>query len=140
MSSDNDLCRTGISIPTFLLEQFDDIIQQRGYPSRSEGIRDAIRSYITDYTWMAEMKGEHHGVISMVYDHAHWGLLTTINDIQNEFRSLIKTSLHAHVSRERCLDIVIVHGDGEQIKALTERFMAIRGIESVKLTPIKIEP
>jgi CopG family nickel-responsive transcriptional regulator len=43
------------------------------------------------------------------------------------------------VNQERCLDIVIVHGEGEQIKILTERFMAIKGIESVKLTTIQIE-
>ena len=55
------------------------------------------------------------------------------------FCSIIITSLHAHVNQERCLDIVIVHGEGEQIKILTERFMAIKGIESVKLTTIQIE-
>lgn len=139
MFSDNDLCRIGISIPTSLLEKFDKIISERGYSSRSEGIRDAIRTYITNYTWMSEVKGERHGIISMVYDHDHHSLLTITNDIQHEFRSIIKTSLHAHVNHERCVDIVIVHGEGQQIKVLTERFMAIKGIESVKLTTIQIE-
>jgi CopG family nickel-responsive transcriptional regulator len=68
MPDENYVYRTGISIPIDLLEKFDEIINQRGYPSRSEGVRDAIRAYITDYTWMSEMKGERHGVILMVYN------------------------------------------------------------------------
>ena len=139
MPNENDLSRTAISIPTYLLEKFDEIIKQREYSSRSEGIRDAIRAYITNYTWMSEVKGERYGIISMVYNHNHRGLLTIINNIQHEFRSIIKTSLHAHVSHERCLDIVIVNGEGEQIKVLAERFMAIKGIELVRLTTVQIE-
>ncbi|MDD1696360.1 MAG: ribbon-helix-helix protein, CopG family, partial [Methanoregula sp.] len=47
MTMDSDLSRIGISLPSHLLDKFDDIINQRGYSSRSEGIRDAIRTYIT---------------------------------------------------------------------------------------------
>jgi CopG family nickel-responsive transcriptional regulator len=43
------LMRIGVSLPANLLSRFDAIINQRGYSSRSEGIRDAIRDYIVDY-------------------------------------------------------------------------------------------
>ncbi len=139
MSNENDLCRIGISMPGILLEQFDKIIDERGYSSRSEGIRDAVRAYITNYTWMSEVKGERHGIISMVYNTTNIGLLKVINDIQHEFRSTIKACLHVHVNQENCLDIILVHDEGAQIKALTERFMAIKGIDLVKLSTMKIE-
>jgi len=139
MAINQDLSRTGISIPTHLLEKFDEIINQRGYSSRSEGIRDAIRTYITNYTWMSEVKGDRHGVITMVYDHDHRGLLPTISDIQHEFRSTIKTALHAHVSHDRCLEVILVRGEGAEIKVLAERLMALKGVESVKLTTIQVE-
>ena len=138
MTNDNDLSRTGISIPTQLLERFDEIINQRGYSSRSEGIRDAIRTYITYYKWMSDVKGERHGVITLVYDHDHRGLLPTINEIQHEFRSIINAALHSHVSHERCLEVILVHGEGDQIKMLAERFMSLKGVESVKLTTIQV--
>jgi len=139
MSNNNDLSRVGISIPSALLEKFDKIIDERGYSSRSEGVRDAVRAYITNYTWMSEVKGDRHGIISMVYDHNTPGLLKIINDIQSEFRSTIQTSLHAHVGDERCLDIFVVREQGEQIKVLTERFMAVKGIDLVKLSTMQIE-
>lgn len=139
MTHDTDLSRTGISIPTNLLDQFDRIINQRGYSSRSEGIRDAIRIYITSYTWMSEVKGERQGVITLVYDHDYRGLLPIINDIQHEYRSNIKTALHSHVSHDRCLEVILVKGEATRIKALAERLMSLKGVESVKLTTIQVE-
>jgi hypothetical protein len=39
------LMRIGISLPGKLLDKFDKSLLKRGYSSRSEGIRDAIRTY-----------------------------------------------------------------------------------------------
>lgn len=49
--------RIGISLPENLLGKFDEIIQNRGYSSRSEGVRDAIRNYIVNFEWMSDMEG-----------------------------------------------------------------------------------
>ena len=58
--------RIGVSLPEKLLSRFDEIILHRGYSSRSEGIRDAIRNYIVHYEWMSDVQGERVGVISLV--------------------------------------------------------------------------
>ena len=58
MTMDDDLSRIGISLPKNLLDRFDEILNYRGYSSRSEGIRDANRKYITYYKWMYDVKGE----------------------------------------------------------------------------------
>jgi CopG family nickel-responsive transcriptional regulator len=43
------------------------------------------------------------------------------------------------VTHERCLEVILVHGDGTQLKALAEKLMSHKGVESVKLTTIAIE-
>jgi CopG family transcriptional regulator, nickel-responsive regulator len=139
MTMDDDLSRIGISLPKNLLDRFDEILNYRGYSSRSEGIRDAIRTYITYYKWMSDVKGEREGVITMVYDHDQRNLLTNITDIEHEYHALIKASLHSHVTDERCLEVILVHGDGTQLKSLAERLMSQKGVESVKLTTIQID-
>lgn len=136
---EDDLSRIGISLPKNLLDRFDEILNYRGYSSRSEGIRDAIRTYITYYKWMSDVKGEREGVITMVYDHDQRGLLVTLTDIQHEHQTIIKASLHSHVTHDRCLEVILVHGDGAQIKMLAEHLMSQKGVESVKLTTIQIE-
>ena len=136
VDTNSDLTRIGVSLPKNLLGNFDEVINYRGYSSRSEGIRDAIRSYITHYKWMADVKGERQGVITMIYDHDQRGLLTTLTDIQHEFVDSIQVSLHSHLSEDRCLEVVLVKGDGSQLKSLAERLMSQKGVESVKLTTV----
>lgn len=138
MTMESELSRIGISLPKNLLDKFDEIINYRGYSSRSEGIRDAIRSYITYYKWMSEVKGERQGVITMIYDHSQRGLLTTLTDIQHEYMSIVLASLHSHITHDKCLEVILVHGDGSQLKLLTERLMSQKGVESVKLTTVSI--
>ncbi|RLI88864.1 MAG: nickel-responsive transcriptional regulator NikR, partial [Archaeoglobales archaeon] len=50
--------RIGVSLPKNLLNEFDSIIRTRGYSSRSEAIRDAIRNYIAEYKWLEREEGE----------------------------------------------------------------------------------
>lgn len=138
MTIDSELSRIGISLPKHLLDQFDQIINYRGYASRSEGIRDAIRSYIQYYKWMADVKGERQGVITMIYDHDQRGLLVVLTDIQHEFKGIIQASLHSHVTESRCLEVILLRGDGTQLKSLAERLMSQKGVESVKLTTIMV--
>ena len=64
---EQELMRIGVSLPESLLTRFDGIIEQRGYSSRSEGIRDAIRNYIVHYEWMGDVKGDRVGIITMVF-------------------------------------------------------------------------
>lgn len=138
MTTDTELSRIGISLPRNLLDRFDEIINYRGYSSRSEGIRDAIRNYITYYKWMSDVKGERQGVITMIYDHGQRNLLATLTDIQHEFMGIIQSSLHSHVTHDKCLEVVLVRGDGSELKSLAERLMSQKGVESVKLTTIPV--
>ncbi|MDL5503753.1 MAG: ribbon-helix-helix protein, CopG family, partial [Candidatus Methanoperedens sp.] len=88
---EQDLARIGVSLPENLLERFDEIITKRGYSSRSEGIRDAIRGYIRYYAWMSEVEGERVGTISLVYDHNQRGLVNSLLDIEHEFTDIIRS-------------------------------------------------
>ncbi len=126
--------RIGVSLPANLLGRFDEIIAQRGYSSRSEGIRDAIRSYIVDYEWMSREEGEKVGVITLIYDHHKRGLGNTLTDLQHKFLKLIESSLHVHIDHENCMEVVLVKGDAKDVKILVEKIMALKGVKHVKLT------
>jgi CopG family nickel-responsive transcriptional regulator len=126
--------RIGVSLPANLLSRFDDIIAKRGYSSRSEGIRDAIRSYIVEYEWMSEEKGEKVGIITLIYDHHKRRLVNTLLEMEHEYAELIESSLHKHLDEENCLEVIVVRGDAERMKILTEKIMALRGVKHVKLT------
>lgn len=138
MIGESDLSRIGVSLPENLLTKFDSIINKRGYSSRSEGIRDAIRSYITYYEWLNDVEGERQGVITFVYSHDQRGLMEAVTEIQHEHRDIIQSSIHSHLNDERCMEVILVRGEGKLLRGLSESLMALKGVESVKLTTIKI--
>lgn len=131
---EQELMRIGISLPETLLGKFDDIILHRGYSSRSEGIRDAIRNYIVNYEWMSDIQGERVGVITIVYAHSHRGVEDNLTEIQHEFGTIIQSSLHVHLDQENCLEVVVLRGEGQEVKKAAEMMMALKGVKHVKLT------
>ena len=126
--------RIGVSLPEKLLGKFDEIILQRGYSSRSEGIRDAIRNYIVNYEWMNDVHGERVGVITIVYSHAQRGLEDNLTEIQHEYGGTIQSSLHVHLDQDNCLEVVVLRGEGQDVKKAAESMMALKGVKHVKLT------
>lgn len=126
--------RVGISLPENLLNKFDEIINQRGYSSRSEGVRDAIRSYIVNFEWMSDVQGERVGVITIVYSHTQRGLEDNITEIQHDFGALIQSSLHVHLDHDNCLEVVVLRGEGQEVRKAAERMMSLKGVKHVKLT------
>ncbi|MFO7966727.1 MAG: nickel-responsive transcriptional regulator NikR [Archaeoglobaceae archaeon] len=125
--------RIGVSLPGNLLDQFDKIITSRGYSSRSEAIRDAIRNYITEYRWLDEEGGEIVGVINVMYNHHQKGTSDAIVSLQHDFGNVIASTMHMHLSDENCLEMVIVRGEMDGIKKLVNRITTIKGVNNVKL-------
>jgi CopG family nickel-responsive transcriptional regulator len=133
---DQELMRTCVSLPDNLLDQFDEIIKKRGYSSRSEGIRDAIRNYIINYKWMNEIEGERIGTISLIYGHDQRGLVNNLTKMQHDYSDLVRSSIHVHLDRDNCLEIIMLRGEGEEIKEVAEKMMALKGVKYLKLNTV----
>lgn len=127
------ITRIGVSLPKNLLDDFDKIIKNRGYSSRSEAIRDAIRGYISDYKWLESEKGDVIGVLVVVYDHHVKGVSDAIISLQHQFASIISSNMHIHLSEEQCLEIIVVKGNMDEIKKLVDRISATRGVLNHKM-------
>lgn len=128
------MMRISISLPKNLLADFDEVLKERGYQSRSKGIRDALQDYIVRYQWMNEMEGERIGIITIIYDHHYTGVMENLAEIQHDYREEITTSMHIHMTDRYCMEIIVVNGDVNEIRELTEKMMRLKGVEHVKLT------
>ncbi len=126
--------RISMSLPKKLLNEFDEVLTDRGYNSRSKGIRDALKDYIVRYQWMKDMEGDRVGIIAVIYDHHYPGVMEEITDIQHQYRDHINATMHLHMSEKNCLEVIIVKGDASEIRNLTEKIMSLKGVEHVKLT------
>jgi len=129
-----DMDRISISIPSKLLGEFDEIIDSRGYVSRSEAIRDSIRDYIIKHKWIHSLEGERAGTITIVYDHHATDLMEKVTSIQHDFGDIITATMHMHMDHDNCMEIIIIRGDAKKIRDLTDKLTAQKGIKQVKLT------
>lgn len=130
---EENITRIGVSLPKNLLDEFDRIISTRGYSSRSEAIRDAIRAYIAEYRWLESEKGEVVGAMVVLYDHRVKGVSDNLIDIQHDYHELITSSTHIHLDEEQCLEMVLLKGKMDRIKELVDKVSAMRGVLNVKL-------
>jgi len=123
-----NIVRIGVSLPEKLLVRFDNMISEMGYANRSEAIRDSMREYIMKNE-MKEGKGERIGVISIIYDHDVRGVNDMLIDLQHNYHRVIKSSIHIHLDKHNCMEVVIVRGDVKKIREIKNRLTSIIGVK-----------
>lgn len=127
------IVRVGVTFPSELLSDFDRIVEDMGYKSRSKAIHDTVRTFVNEQKWLADVKGVRAGSITMMYNHEMRELESDLTDTQHRFESIICASMHVHLSKDKCLETIAVKGEAEKIKSLVERLKARRGVEEVRL-------
>ncbi len=128
-----NLTRFGISINEELLERFDKEIVEKGYSNRSEAIRDLIRNQLVELDW-AEEKEEVAGTITLVYNHHTRGLTDILTEMQHTFHELILSTMHVHLDKHNCLEILVIKGRVKEAKEVASRLLSVKGVLHGKLT------
>lgn len=102
------------------LERFDRLVEHFGYDSRSSAVRDALYHFIADHRM--EFGGHVDLVLTLVYA-ADKGQ-EQVNDTIHHHEDLIRTSTHHHLD-DRCVDVLVVHGEGDSVHGLLDRLTQI---------------
>jgi CopG family nickel-responsive transcriptional regulator len=128
-----DLTRVSISLETALLKAFDKSITTKGYPTRSEAIRDLIRDRLVREE--AEHRtGEQVGVVMLVYDHHARELAARLIDKQHHHHDLVVSSLHVHLGERHCLEVSVLRGPAPEVRHLAEELLATKGVLHGEIT------
>ena len=125
--------RFGVSMNDDLLEKLDSIVERRGYPNRSEAIRDLVRAALVEDEW-GTSTGEVLGVLVIVFDHHQRQLQDRLTEIQHGCHHIIISSTHVHLDHDNCLEVIIVKGAAETVRSLADRLKAVRGVKSSELS------
>lgn len=126
------LIRFGVSLEKELLDRFDKLLKEKGYPTRSEAIRDLIREDLVRKEWI-EGK-EVAGAITLVYDHHKRELVSKLTDIQHKFHDTIISTQHIHLDSTNCLEIVVVKGRTKEVEKLAQKLKSTKGVKHGSLT------
>ena len=126
------ITRISISIEENVIQQFDDLTQRQGFPTRSEAIKHLIRSALVQQQW--KQGDVIAGVITLIYDHHKSRLTQKIVEAQHDFGDLVICSQHAHLDHHNCMENIIVRGRVEQIQQLHRALSAIKGMKHTVLS------
>jgi CopG family transcriptional regulator, nickel-responsive regulator len=130
----DSVARFTISVPPELLATFDEVSAGKGYTSRSEAVRDAIREYLITHDWGAKGdEGEVVGTITLVYDHEIRKLSDELLERQHRKHTHVLSSLHVHLDARNCLEVVVVRGTGKEVAALADELISLRGVKHGRL-------
>jgi CopG family nickel-responsive transcriptional regulator len=123
-----ELAGIGIAISEDLLEQFDRLIEGRGYTNRSEAFRDLIRNELVNDI-SASADAEVCGAITLIYDHHVRLLLDKLNEVQHQYYRAILSTVHVHLDHDNRLEVILVRGTSALIEKLANSLIATRGVK-----------
>ena len=119
--------RFGVSLGLDLLDQFDNLIKGLGYDNRSEAVRDLIRQKLVEEEWKAPDQ-QTFAAVMLVYDHHRMSLPARLTELQHEAYAQIVGSLHIHIDKQNCMEIVVMKGKGKDLRALGEKMISLKGV------------
>jgi CopG family nickel-responsive transcriptional regulator len=131
-----ELTRISISLENVLLEAFDHSNHARGYPTRSEAIRDLIRERLIREQGQddAGTGDDQVAVVTLVYDHHARELAARLIDKQHHHHELVVSSLHVHLGERHCLEVSVLRGPAAAVRHLGEGLLSTKGVLHGDLT------
>ncbi|SNB44808.1 nickel-responsive transcriptional regulator NikR [Geobacter sp. DSM 9736] len=128
----SELIRFGISIDAKLLQNFDRLIQQKGYATRSEALRDLIRASLIEGK-REDDEEQMVGTVTLVYNHHVRDLSDKLTEHQHAYHHQIISALHVHLDAHNCLEVLVVRGKAREIKKIADELIGVKGVKHGKL-------
>jgi CopG family nickel-responsive transcriptional regulator len=131
--------RFTISIDESLAAAFDELIKQRGYTTRSEAVRDILRTHLQQNTEKRDNRGSCVANLSYVYNHHERELAERLTSIQHAHHDLTVSTTHAHLDHDQCIETVLLKGPVKRVRQFAEEMIAERGVRHGSLNLVNVE-
>ncbi len=125
----SEISRVGVSFESDLLDEFDNLIGDKGYDSRSEAIRDLVREFISQESLKKYDDQPAAGSITIVYDHDASNVLENLIEIQHHSDVDISGTTHVHLDEDNCLEVVVARGGVKHLKELADKLSSLKGVK-----------
>ena len=130
--------RIGVSLEKDLLSIFDALIAKRGYPSRSEAIRDLIRRHISDEQ-VSNPKATAVAAVFLVYNHHSTKLMGMLTSLQHSHLLQTISSMHIHLDQHDCLEVIVLRGQVGEINKTAESLISLKGVKLGRINLLATE-
>lgn len=124
--------RISVSLPQALLQELDQMVEQRGFDSRSQAIAEMINFEVTAHK---KEQGDEimAGTLTLLYDHSTPKLQKRLADLQQEYIQEVITSLHVHLMHSQTMEVILVQGPAARLQLIADKMTTNRGVISGRL-------
>ena len=122
-----------LSFPDNMIEEMNQIQRDGGFAGRSELVRAAIRLLIEDSKQKGTLSGHLNAIVVVTHDEANEAPVTRL---KHQFEEIVKTHLHNKLSRNNCVELFLLEGDGRKIGSMVRELQKEDKLKSVKLVQI----
>ena len=120
------------SLPEALLKQVDATMTERGFASRSEITRQALRLFLKEDIQIENLKGEIVATATIIYKEK--ADRERLLNAQHIYSGLVLTFLHAHIHEGYCVEVIILRGPASTIRKFTDTLRANEQITQTNIT------
>lgn len=131
--NENQLKRFGVSMDETLLQNFDQLIKEKGYDNRSEAVRDLVRQALVQQTWEDDEQIV-AGSILIFYDHHKKDMMQELTKIQHEIHDSVLATTHFHIDHHNCLEIIVIKGKAKKLREYSDQIISLKGVKYGKFT------
>lgn len=128
-----ELTIVSLSFPETMITEMDHIQKSGGFAGRSELVRAAVRLLIEDSKEKDNLSGHMNAIILVTHDESDEAPVTRL---KHEFEEIVRTHIHNKISKNNCVELFLLEGDGKNIGSMVREFQKEDKLKSVKLVVI----
>lgn len=126
------LARLSVSLPAELLRELDEMVEERGIPSRSQMIAELIRHALAEHG--EETPGAVlAGTITLIYSAESGRVRHALAQTQGAYLKEVISSQHVFLEDDQSLEVLLVQGPSERLNQLCDDLRKVRGVQQIKL-------
>ena len=104
-----------VSLDDESIRSLDRIVESMNLKGRSDAVRLSIRSAVAELKELENYEGLVEGVMIIVHEHHNDSWISIIQHVNED---IIKTQLHSHLQNKKCLELMIISGNGDRVSTM----------------------
>jgi CopG family nickel-responsive transcriptional regulator len=127
------VARISISLPPEVSRQLDELVESRGFESRSQAVASMIQESVLEHR--AE-SGESimAGTITLFYQQTGRNLLGDLAALKRKYVDEVIGSLQVQLEDHHLMEVILVQGPVAKLQMISNELVACRGVKVSKLT------
>jgi CopG family nickel-responsive transcriptional regulator len=128
--------RVTVTLDDDLVGEIDRLVATKGYPNRSEAIRDLARAGLQEAEASRAQAPDCVAALVYVYDHTRRELAKRLTEAFHDHHDLSVCTMHVHLDHDACLEIAVLRGATGDVTHMAEHVIAERGVRYGRLVTV----